>query len=58
MEEGDGGRWAGRKERESITRIIPPVHLMAPEEGEFECWALYKIRKSVTFAFDSPPHSE
>ena len=39
MEEEDGGRWAGGKERESITRIIPPVHLVAPEEGEFECWA-------------------
>ena len=33
------GRREGGKERESITRIIPPVHLMAPEEGEFECWA-------------------
>ena len=38
MEEEDG-RWAGGNERESITRISPPVHLVAPEEGEFECWA-------------------
>ena len=53
-----GGRWAGGKKRESITRIIPPVHLVAPEEGGFECWAPFQIRKSVTLAFHSPPHSE